>query len=394
MSAVDVERLREETPGCRNRAHLNNAGAALMPRPVLEAVRAHLDLEARIGGYEAARERKAGIEAAYDSVAALVGARRHNIAFAQNSTVAFAQALSSIPFERGDTILTTRNDYVSNQVQYLSLAKRLGVRVERAPDLPEGGADPDAVRGRIRALRPRLVAATWVPTNSGLVQPVAALGAACREAEIPFLLDACQAVGQLPVDVEALGCDFMSATARKFLRGPRGVGFLYVSDRALAAGREPLFPDLAGTEWIAPDQYRAVPGAKRFETWEIAWALVLGTGVAADYALKLGLEPIRDRARALAARLRRAAAALPGIRTLDAGQELSAIMTFTVPGQTPDRIQEALQRRGVNFSLSTRAYAVLDMDDKGATWAVRLSPHYYNTEAEVDLALEAIGETL
>lgn len=389
---MDVERLREETPGCRNRAHLNNAGAALMPQPVLKAIRDHLDLEAQIGGYEAARERRADIEAAYVAVAALVGAQRHNIAFVQNSTVAFMQALSSIPFERGDTILTTRNDYVSNQVQYLSLAKRFGVRVERAPDLPEGGVDPAAMGDRIRALRPRLVAATWVPTNSGLVQPVAVIGAACREAGVPFLLDACQAVGQMPVDVEALGCDFMSATARKFLRGPRGVGFLYVSDRALAAGYEPLFPDLAGTEWTAPNEYRAVPGAKRFETWEIPWALVLGTGAAAEYAQKLGLAPIRNRARALAARLRRGAASLPGVRMLDAGRELCAIVTFTIPGETPDRIQATLRRRGVNFSLSIRAYAVLDMDDKGAAWAVRLSPHYYNTEEEVDLALEATAE--
>jgi selenocysteine lyase/cysteine desulfurase len=389
---MDVERLREETPGCRNRAHLDNAGAGLMPRSVLEAVRGHLELEAQIGGYQAARERKADIDAAYDAVARLIGARRDNIAFVQNSTVAFTQALSSIPFERGDTILTTRNDYVSNQVQYLSLAKRFGVRIERAPDLPEGGVDPEAMRERIRALRPRLVAATWVPTNSGLVQPVAEIGAACREAEVPFLLDACQALGQMPIDAAALGCDFLSATARKFLRGPRGVGFLYVSDRALAAGLEPLFPDLAGADWTGPDAYRAVPGAKRFETWEVAWALVLGTGAAAAYAMEVGIEPIRDRARALASRFRRAGGFVSRVRVLDRGRDLCAIATFTIPGETPDRIQAALKRRGVNFSLSTRAYAVLDMDDKGAAWAVRLSPHYYNTEEEIDLAVEAAAE--
>ena len=199
---------------------------------------------------------------------------------------------------------TSRNDYVSNQIQYLALADRFGVEVLRAPDAPEGGVDLAAIEGLIHRRRPRLVAVTHIPTNSGLVQDVTAIGAMCRARDILYLVDGCQSVGQMPVDVEAIGCDFFSATARKYLRGPRGAGFLYVSDRALDAGLEPLFPDMRGADWVAPDLYQPAPDAKRFETWEFFWGLVRATGVAAKYATDLGLDAIRERSWGLADQLR------------------------------------------------------------------------------------------
>jgi len=283
----DLERLRADTPGLASGViHLNNAGASLMPRPVLDAVRAHLELEARIGGYEAADSARAEIAAAYESVARLVGAAPRNIAMVENATVAFFQALAAFDFAPGDIILTTRNDYISNQLAYLSLQRRVGVRVVRAEDLPEGGVDPESVRALIRRERPKVVSLTWVPTNSGLVQPAEAVGAVCEEEGVPYIVDACQAVGQLPIDVGALRCDFLSATARKFLRGPRGAGFLYVSDRALERGAYPLLVDMRGAEWIEADEFRLSRDARRFENWEFAYALVLGQGAAARYALE------------------------------------------------------------------------------------------------------------
>jgi len=265
-----------------------------MPQPVIRAIKDHIDLESRIGGYEAAEARQDQIQAAYQSVADLIGARTENIAFTENATASYIQALSSIPFERDDVILTTRNDYVSNQIQFLSLQARMGVRVLRAPDRAEGGTDVQAMTDLIRRRHPKLVCVTHVPTNSGLVQDVAGIGSVCREAGVLYLVDACQSIGQMPVDVGELKCDFLSATSRKFMRGPRGAGFLYVSHRVLEKGLEPLFIDMKGAEWIAEDQYRAVPDAKRFENWEFAWALVLATGEAASYASAIGLDEIRN----------------------------------------------------------------------------------------------------
>ena len=384
MTPLDVEKLRAETPGTRHKIHLNNAGAALMPAPILRAVTEHLELEARIGGYEASDEKKAEIAAAYEALGSLIGADPENIAVTENATASFIQALSSVPFAPGDVIVTTRNDYISNQIMYLSLQSRIGIELVRAPEDPSGGVDVMAMEEVIHRRRPKLVAVTHIPTNSGLVQKVADVGDMCRQRDILYLVDACQSVGQMPVDVEEIGCDFLSATARKFLRGPRGVGFLYVSERALDMGLEPLFPDMRGADWIEADLYQPAPGAQRFENWEFPYALVLGMGRAAEYALDLGLEAIRDRAWALAAMARDRLAEIDTLQVLDRGLERCAIVTVSVEGRHAAELVSSLAEAGISTNVAIRDYAVLDFDDKGVESAVRVSPHYYNTEEEIE----------
>ncbi len=389
-----VRQWRADTPGCAERIHLNNAGAALMPAPVLRAVQDHLALEGRIGGYEAADARQDAVQGAYLAVADLVGANLANIAFTENATVSHLQALSAIPFAPGDAILTTRNDYASHQIQFLSLQARLGVRVVRAPDQPGGGVDVQGLADLMRRHRPRLVCVTHMPTNSGLVQDVAAVGTVCREHDVLYLVDACQSIGQMPVDVRRLNCDFLGASARKFLRGPRGAGFLYVSDRALGLGLAPLFLDMRGADWIAADRYRPARDARRFENWEFAWALVLGTGEAARYAAAVGLDTIWPRVRALAATLRESLGAIAGVRVLDRGADLGGIVSIAVAGRDPADIVAALRERRINTGAQARTSAVLDYDDKGVTASLRLSPHYYNTEDEIAAAVAALGEVV
>jgi selenocysteine lyase/cysteine desulfurase len=393
MSAsLDLDRLRADTPGCANRIHFNNAGAALMPRPVLEAMREHLELEAEIGGYEAADARQERVDDFYAATAELLGCEPRNVAFAPSATDAFARALSSIPFARGELILTTLDDYISNQIAFLSLRQRFGVEVVHAANRPEGGVDVQAMAKLMEERRPRLVAATHVPTNSGLVQPVAAIGRHCRELDLLYLVDACQSVGQLRVDVGKIACDFLSATCRKFLRGPRGSGFLFVSDRALAAGYEPLFIDMRGARWVEFERYAPVETAARFEDWEFSYAGVLGAGAAARYALSVGVDAFAERALALAARLRDGLAAIDGIRVLDRAPELCAIVTFSIGGKPSDVVKDELAARGINSAVSLREYALYDFTDKAVEDCVRLSPHYYNTEREVDEVLAAVRE--
>ncbi|MGH7526760.1 MAG: aminotransferase class V-fold PLP-dependent enzyme [Gemmatimonadales bacterium] len=385
-----LERWRADTPGCTRVVHLNNAGAALMPRPVQDAVLDHLRLEDELGGYEAADARAEALGQAYGDLARLLGTNPGNIAFSQNATTAFAQAISAFEFGPGDVILTSTADYVSNQIMFLSLARRRGVELVRAPDAPEGGIDPDAVRAMLRKRRPALVALTWIPTNSGLVQPVEAVGEICRAAELPYLVDATQAVGQMPVDLRRLPCDYLAATVRKFLRGPRGIGFLYVSDRALAAGAHPLLVDMRGATWTDPDQFTLFPGARRFESWEIAYALLLGAGAAARYALGVGAERARERSWSLASYARERLAAVPSVRVLDRGPALCAIVTVDVGGRPADELKLTLRARGINTSSAEREDAIIDMDTKRVASVLRVSPHYYNTRAEVDEAVEAI----
>lgn len=394
FSDEEIHALREDTPGLTHRVHLNNAGASLMPNPVIEAITGYIGLEAEIGGYEAEDAEAEAIARAYEDTASIVGAPADRIAMTEHATASFVSALSSIPFRPGDVLATTRHDYVSNQIQYLALADRFGVEVVRAPDAPEGGVDLQGMEEIIHRRRPRLVAVTHIPTNSGLVQDVYSIGAMCRARDILYLVDGCQSAGQMPVDVEAMGCDFFSATSRKYLRGPRGAGFLYVSDRVLDAGLEPLFPDMRGADWIADDLYQPAPDARRFETWEYAWALVLGTGAAARYADTVGIDRIRDRARGLATNLRARLAGLNGAKVLDRGEELGATVTASFDGHGPADLVHELRRRGINTSSQTRIDAVIDYDEKGVDGALRMSPHYFNTDADLEVLEGALREIL
>jgi selenocysteine lyase/cysteine desulfurase len=387
-----LQQWRADTPGTKHRNHLNNAGAALMPQPVIDAITEHITLESQIGGYEAEAAREEVSTAVYRDIGALVGAPARNMAIVANATAGFIQSMSAFDLARGDVILTSSVDYVSYQISFLSLAKRRGVVIRHAPDLPEGGIDPQAVREMLRRERVRLVHVSWVPTNSGIVQDVEAIGAACAEAGVPFLLDACQAVGQIPIDVERLQCDYLSVTARKFLRGPRGIGFMFASDRALARGDHPLFVDMRGARWASVDGYELVDSAQRFEDWEFPHALVLGLGAAARYASSVGIENASRRAFQLAATLRRELATIDGVRVLDRGRKQCAIVTVDIPGRDATALVAELARRGINTTASLRWYGLIDFTEKGTTSAVRISPHYYNTEEEVEAVVAELRE--
>ncbi len=385
-----LSQWREDTPGVAGRVHLNNAGAALMPKPVLGAITNHLQREFLQGGYEAEAEAAASICNVYASVGSLLGCAPRNVAVVENATVAFFQALSSFDFQPGDVIVTTRNDYISNQLAYLSLARRHGVVVQRAADLPSGGADPDSVRELLRNPRVRLLAVTWIPTNSGLIQAVEAFGEAAAAAGVPYLIDACQAVGLLPIDVARLRCDFLAATARKYLRGPRGIGFLYVADRVIERGQHPLYIDMRGASWSTQNSFELAADARRFENWEFSVALVLGLGEAARYAGQVGVLRGGGRARELAAEIRAALADRPGLRVLDRGADLGAIVTVEIRGWHASEVVKELRTRGINTSAALREDAVIDMAEKQAVSALRISPHYYNSEAEIDTVCEAL----
>ncbi len=378
----DLQRLRAETPGVAHRVHLNNAGAGLMPRPVLDRMVAYLHREADIGGYEAAYEASAELDAVYGSVARLVGASPSEIALTENATVAWQMAFYALGFKAGDRILTARAEYAANYVAFLQVAKRTGVAIDVIPDDADGVLDPDALERMIDS-RVRLIAITWMPTNSGLVNPAQEVGRIARAHGIPYLLDACQAVGQTPIDVERLGCDMLSATGRKFLRGPRGTGFLYVR-KPLLVTLEPPMIDHFGAVWVAPDRYELRPDARRFETWENNYAARLGLGAAVDYALAVGLHEAEVRCRELAATLRALLRDVPGIELHDAGRELSAIVSFSVRRHAAAAVNLQLLRAGINVSHSKPSSALLDHLARDLPTVLRASPHYFNTPEELD----------
>jgi cysteine desulfurase / selenocysteine lyase len=381
----DVARARQDTPGAEAVAHLDNAGAALPPRQVTEAVMGHLQREAAVGGYEAAADAAEQLAHTYDAIARLLGCAPAEVALAENATRAWDMAFYGFPFRAGDRVLVSRAEYASNVIALLQVAARTGAVMEVVDDDEHGQLSVADLRRRVDdgCGRVALIAITHVPTQGGLINPAEEVGAVARAAGIPYLLDACQSVGQLPVDVEAIGCDMLSATGRKFLRGPRGTGFLYVR-KAMLDRLDPPMLDLHAATWTAPDRYELQPDARRFETWESDVAARIGLGVAVDYALSWGLEAIEARVTALAEGLRERLRALPGVRVHDLGQRRSGIVTFTVEGTPAAQVQQHLRERRVRTTVSRARSAQLDLPARGLTELVRAAVHYYNTDEELD----------
>jgi cysteine desulfurase/selenocysteine lyase len=380
--SFDLRRARQETPGCENVLHFNNAGAALMPKPVLDAAVQYLQLEAQIGGYEAVERSRQAIEHAYEAAAALVGCHTDEIAFVENATRAWDMAFYSLPLGPGDRILTAMAEYASNYIAFLQVARRTGATVEAIPNDEYGQISVEALRRAIDE-RVKLIAITHVPTNGGLVNPAAEVGKAARRAGIPYLLDACQSVGQMPLNVDEVGCDMLSATGRKYLRGPRGTGFLYVR-RSLLEHLEPPFLDMHAAEWVARDRYEVRADARRFENWETNYAGKIALGVAIDYTLGWGLEEIWQRVSLLAETLRALLYDLPGVHVHDLGRERCGIVTFTIDGKEPEAIRRNLAAHHINVSVSERSSTLLDMEARGLANLVRASVHYYNSDEEIE----------
>jgi len=389
--SFDVERARRDTPGASRVAHLNNAGAALPPSQVTEAVIAHLRREAQYGGYEAADAAAEQIQATYPAIARLIGCRTDEVAVVENATRAWDMAFYGMSFKPGDRILTAHAEYASNVIAFLQVARRTGAVVEVVDDDEHGQLCVADLLRRLGGGRGevKLIALTHVPTQGGLVNPAEEVGAIARDAGVPFLLDACQSVGQLPIDVEHIGADLLSATGRKFLRAPRGTGFLYVR-RSILDQLEPPFLDLHAAAWTAPDSYEIRPDARRFESWETNYAAKIGLGVAIDYALSWGLDAIETRVTALAESLRERLAALDGVHVHDQGQRRCAIVTFTVDGVPAQAVQRRLAASGVNTSVSVASSARLDLPRRGLSELVRASVHYYNTDEELDRLVDAL----
>lgn len=389
---IDVERARAETPGVQNVLHFNNAGAALMPQVVLDAVIGHLELEAARGGYEANDQSLHLREHTYDAIAALLNAHRDEIALVENATVAWLMAFHALirDFEPGDKILTVEAEYGANYVTYLQAAKDKGLEVHVVPSDAAGTVNLAAMENMIDD-RVKLISVTHVPTNGGLVNPAEAIGAIAKKAGVRYLLDACQSAGQIPLDVEKIGCDALSVTGRKYLRGPRGTGFLYVR-RDMISKLEPPMIDHAAAPWVSEDRYELLDTARRFENWEFNVAGIIGLGVAVDYALSFGIDAIHARVVGLAQTLRDRLAAIPGVTVTDIGYDKCGIVTFVKEGVAPLDIKAAMAALNINVSVSGIHSTRIDMQRRGLDEMVRSSVHYYNTEDEIDRFCTAIED--
>jgi len=390
--SFDIGKARADTPACKNVLHFNNAGAALMPAPVVAAIQNHIQLESEIGGYEARAAADKEYRGTYDAIARLLNCESPEIALLENATRAWDQVFYGMPLQKGDTVLTAQASYASNYLAMLQLARTVGVIIKVVPNDIHGQVSVEKLEEKIDD-SVRLIALTHVPTNSGLVNPATEVGRVARKHHIPYLLDACQSVGQLPVDVQKIGCDFLSATGRKYLRGPRGTGFLYVRKESLDI-LQPSIIDLHSATWTARDDFEWQPGARRFENWETNVAGNIALGTAVNYALDWGVGKTWDRVRALGELLREELATIPGVTVHDIGAEKGGIVTFSAQDKASTDIKTWLAALKMNVVTSTPEYARLDAEARNLPEMVRASVHYYNTEEEIGRFVFAIRSIL
>ena len=384
---IDIEAVRADTPGCGLVVHLNNAGASLPPRPVVDTQIDYLMHESMVGGYEMAAQHRDQIAAVYGSIARLLGCSSGEIALMSSATDAWNAAFAALEFEKGDRILTSEAEYASNVINFIKAARCHGASVEIIPSTENGELSVPALQSMIDD-RVKLIAVSHIPTNGGLVNPAEAIGEVARSAGITYLLDACQSIGQLDLDIDSLGCDLLTATGRKYLRGPRGTGFLYVRE---GWDTEPHTLDLHSANWTGPDSYEVRSDARRFETWEFGYATLVGLGAAVDYALTLGLGEIEHRVVDLAELLRERLGGVTGVTMTDLGERRCGIVTFTVDGFGADQIVQAMGEQQINLSVTTPGSTPIDASRRRLPDLVRASVHYFNTAEEIDRFVAALA---
>lgn len=385
---MNISQIRRQTPGTDHVIHFNNAGASLMSQGVLNAVTEYLQEEAMLGGYETARKYKPQLEAVYSSIAQLINAEPSEIAILENATAAWNMAFFSIDFNAGDRILTSASEYASNYINYLKMQEDVDVSVEVIPTDTYGQASVNALT-RMMDEQVRLISITHIPTNSGLVNPAEKIGSIARHYNCLYLLDACQSIGQYPVDVESIGCDLLSATGRKYLRGPRGTGFLYAK-KTIVKDLHPPFLDLHSAEWTDKNSYHIRNDARRFENWEASYAGILGLNTAVRYALDIGMDNIWKRIRQLANTLREKLSSVPGVTVHDIGNLQCGIVSFAVENYAAEQVQQTLQEDHISVSVTTKSSTRIDMEQRSLEELVRASVHYYNTDEEIDKLADAL----
>ena len=379
---IDINRVREDTPALGHLIHFNNAGASLMPAPAYKSMLDYFESEQIIGGYETAMKFADATQDFYTQAARAINAHSEEIAFCESATKAWQLFFYSIPFNRGDRIVTTQLDYGSSFVGFIQQHNRYGVEIDIIETDSSGDLDLVSLEKAIDD-RTRLISLSHIPTANGIINPAERVGQLAESAGVPFLLDACQSVGQIDVDVEKIRCTALSATGRKYLRGPRGTGFLYVRKSALA-NIEPLWLDQHGVNLQSREGYQILDSARRFENFEVGFGARIGLGQSLRYFNYLGPQNVEERVKHLGAYCRERISALPGTQVQDTGVEKGGIVMFSMEGCTPTDVRDYLHTHKINVWASSGPGSLIDFQARGIDSLIRASVHYFNTEHEID----------
>ncbi|HEY9001860.1 MAG TPA: aminotransferase class V-fold PLP-dependent enzyme [Mucilaginibacter sp.] len=391
ITDLEIQQFRAETKGTAQRIHFNNAGASLPPDVVVQTMTDYLNEEATFGGYETEAKYHAQLENTYALIAQLINADADEVAIVENASTGWHIAFNGIDFKKGDVVITSEMEYVTNLLGFLNAQKRFGVEVKVIPNDEKGNFSLQALEEAITP-QTKLIAVTEIASTTGGTIPIIEIGKIARRHNILYLVDACQSAGHVPIDVKQIGCDMLSVTGRKYLRAPRGTGFLYVR-KEVQDQIKPIFMDNHATDWVGLDDYQLRSDARRYELYEKNRALTFGLGKAIEYALNIGLDRIWDRIQYLSALLRAQLAQIDGVIVHDFGDRQCGIVTFSVEGFDAATIKLRLAEDRINVTVAKAVSALIFMEKNHLKSVVRASIHYYNTEEEIQVlckSLEAI----
>ena len=388
FSEREIQKFRSETRGTSECTHFNNAGASLPPDEVVETVIHYLSEEATLGGYEMEYKYREQLENVYLLIARFIHAERDEVAIVENASMAWGLAFNGIEFKKGDVIITSEMEYVTNLLGFLNAEQTHGIQIKVIPNDVYGNFSLQALEDAITA-QTRLIAITHIASTAGVVLPVIEIGKIARKHNILYLVDACQTVGQIPVNVKEIGCDILSTTGRKYLRAPRGTGFLYVR-KEVQDSLKILFMDGHTAQLINENAFEIRNDARRFELFEKSRALTLGLGKAVEYAMNIGVGRIWQRIQFLAAVMRRQLGDIDGITVHDNGEQKSGIVTFTVDGVGSSHVKSELGEKKIHVSVGLAKSTLIYMNRNSLNTVVRASVHYYNTEEEINRMCEAL----
>jgi selenocysteine lyase/cysteine desulfurase len=390
VTRLDIQHLRERTPGCQSGiVHFNHAGASLPSQATLDAIIEQLQREARDGPMEAGEHGAVLVEKARRAAAQLLNAPAASIAFASSGSAAWNIAFQALgAWQPGDRILVGRHEWGGNLAS-MELAVQAGARVEVIPCDATGATCPQALASMIDA-QVKLIDLTWLPANGGLINPAEAIGAIARRHAIPYFIDAGQAVGQLPVDVQALQCDVLKSAGRKHLRGPRGTALLYVRAEFLQH-LNPAQRDVLSAPWSASG-YDLRNDARRFETSEASYALLAGLGNALQEINHLGVERVWGQVLRTSARVREALRQIPGVSLHDLGASHSGLIAFNLAGWDAFELRRRLGLKRINIGANGVAYTPLDMHARGLDSVARISVSPLNNDDDIERLMAALQE--